>query len=474
MTCRQREMLQACIGQSRTALVWVTNLVIYRRFFHPLAKIPGPFWASITHFYIVKYNLFSGRSQFYLQVEKLHQQYGPVISPDEIHLNDPGNYEKVYYIKSTAPSKAGYFYDAFGLKTAAFGTTDNALHRVRRAAINPVFSRKAVLQLEDVNKAKAQGLVRRMEDILSEGKPVDLHHGPRGWVLQAFPILGPISNLVTLGLAKRVNTALYHFLQFRKDSPHVRFVKEITAVKKSIDERRDKSKHKTIFRQLLDPNATEGHVVPGIEDLTDEAFNILTAAADTTGHTMAILTFYAVSNTVIYRTLAAELKTAFPNRAENLDYATLKKLPYLTAVIMEGLRLSYGVPGRLPRTIAAPTATFNGYTVPKGTIVGMSIYLMHRDPDIFPEPDKFDPERWLDPVRSKRLDKYLVPFSRGSSQCVGMHLAYLQLYVGIGTIFRKFENLRIFETTREDLVFDDFFVPFFPNEQKKIKVISET
>jgi hypothetical protein len=50
----------------------------------------------------------------------------------------------------------------------------------------------------------------------------------------------------------------------------------------------------------------------------------------------------------------------------------------------------------------------------------------------------------------------------------------LALYVGIGTIFRKFENLRIFETTREDLVFDDFFVTFFANGQKKIKVISET
>jgi hypothetical protein len=58
------------------ALVWITSLVIYRRYLHPLAKIPGPFLASITHFYIVKYNLFSGRSQFYLQVEKLHQQYG--------------------------------------------------------------------------------------------------------------------------------------------------------------------------------------------------------------------------------------------------------------------------------------------------------------------------------------------------------------------------------------------------------------
>ena len=89
----------ALLGYSVTAIVvLVTSLTIYRRLLHPLAKIPGPFWASITHYYIVKYNLFSKRSQFYLQVEKLHQEYGPVvrISPNEIHLNDPDNYEKVY------------------------------------------------------------------------------------------------------------------------------------------------------------------------------------------------------------------------------------------------------------------------------------------------------------------------------------------------------------------------------------------
>lgn len=57
-------------------VIYLTSLVVYRRWFHPLAKIPGPFWASVTHFYIVKYNLFSEKSQFYLQVEKLHQQYG--------------------------------------------------------------------------------------------------------------------------------------------------------------------------------------------------------------------------------------------------------------------------------------------------------------------------------------------------------------------------------------------------------------
>jgi hypothetical protein len=76
------------------------------------------------------------------------------ISPTEIHLSDPDNYEKIYYIGKKAPSKAPYFYDGFGLKTATFGTCPNELHRVRRAAINPVFSRKFVIQQEDIVQEK--------------------------------------------------------------------------------------------------------------------------------------------------------------------------------------------------------------------------------------------------------------------------------------------------------------------------------
>ena len=59
-----------------TVLFWIVGLVVYRRFFHPLASIPGPFFAAVTDLYVLKFNLLSQRSQFYLQIEKLHDQYG--------------------------------------------------------------------------------------------------------------------------------------------------------------------------------------------------------------------------------------------------------------------------------------------------------------------------------------------------------------------------------------------------------------
>jgi cytochrome P450 len=168
---------------------------------------------------------------------------GPVvrISPTEIHLADPDNYEKIYYVGSKAPSKAPYFYDSFGLNTAAFSTASHELHSIRRAVINRVFSRKTVLELEGIVQEKTVKLVKRMNGLLAEKKPVDLHHGyralsadvicdyafdndskqlesptfaasfyemaedllVRGRILQAFPFLLPLSKMVTLGMARK-------------------------------------------------------------------------------------------------------------------------------------------------------------------------------------------------------------------------------------------------------------------------------
>lgn len=82
---------------------------------------------------------------------------GPVvrITPDEIHLSDPENYERIYFVGSKY-SKSADFYRAFSSNSAAFTTPSNEAHRVRRAALNPFFSRKMVLELEDVVQSNAQ------------------------------------------------------------------------------------------------------------------------------------------------------------------------------------------------------------------------------------------------------------------------------------------------------------------------------
>lgn len=100
------------------------------------------------------------------------------ISPNDIHLSDPGNYEKIYYVGSKF-WKSPNFYGTFGLKTAAITTLRNEDHRVRRAAINPLFSRKVVLDLEGVVQSKVKKLCQLVSERIKAGKPIDLHHGFR-------------------------------------------------------------------------------------------------------------------------------------------------------------------------------------------------------------------------------------------------------------------------------------------------------
>jgi hypothetical protein len=105
---------------------------------------------------------------------------GPVvrITPDEAHLSDPNNYETIYRV-GTRYWKDPVFYSAYGAKTTSFGAISHELHRVRRAALNPCFSRKMVLELEEVVHSKAQKLCNRVADAVQASDPADLHHGFR-------------------------------------------------------------------------------------------------------------------------------------------------------------------------------------------------------------------------------------------------------------------------------------------------------
>lgn len=103
---------------------------------------------------------------------------------------------------------------------------------------------------------------------------------------------------------------------------------QILKVKEAV-ERGDKISRKTVFHELLRPDAAEGYKVPTIEELNDDAYVFIVAAADTTGNAMTIATYNVVSNPKIYERLTAELRGKFPDPEAKMDFVTLEKLPYL-------------------------------------------------------------------------------------------------------------------------------------------------
>jgi hypothetical protein len=109
---------------------------------------------------------------------------------------------------------------------------------------------------------------------------------------------------------------------------------QVLGVKADIDSGRVKqSSRRTLFHHLLTPNPEEGYIVPFVDDIKDEAYGILAAAADTTGNGMTVAAQNVVNNPVIYKKLVAELEAAFPDPNARLDFQVLEKLPYLVGVL---------------------------------------------------------------------------------------------------------------------------------------------
>lgn len=139
------------------------------------------------------------------------------------------------------------------------------------------------------------------------------------------------------------------------------------------------------------------------------------------------------------------------------------------------LRLSYGAVQRIPRVNRLGVWKYGGIEIPPGIPVSMDAYHMHSSKTIFPEPLEFRPERWLSnpkgPDGVHPLSHYLVPFSRGSRACIGMHLAYMELAVALATVFRRHE-LELFKTDRSDVDFAvDLVRPMPKWRSKGVRVI---
>lgn len=154
---------------------YITSLIVYRLFLHPLSTIPGPRRAAITHWYQIYYDVYlRGRFPWYLR--SLHATYGPIvrIGPNEVHILDPEFYHVLYTTGKEKRHKNYFALGGFGLPDAVLGTVDHDVHRMRRAALAPYFSTKAIGGMEPVVLEKLEMLAWRIGETRGTGEAVDI------------------------------------------------------------------------------------------------------------------------------------------------------------------------------------------------------------------------------------------------------------------------------------------------------------
>lgn len=160
-------------------------------------------------------------------------------------------------------------------------------------------------------------------------------------------------------------------------------------------------------------------------DIASECSDHLLAGIDTTGDTLMFL-IWSLSRPENrqYQGKVIEEVRSMPQESINSEGIpkpeSCDKLAYVDGVIKETLRLYAPLPGTEPRS--PPTAvTVDGYTIPAGTVVSISPYALHRNPDVFKDPLKFNPERWLGTSQdAAEMKKWFWAFSSGGRMCIGM------------------------------------------------------
>lgn len=156
--------------------------------------------------------------------------------------------------------------------------------------------------------------------------------------------------------------------------------------------------------------------------LRDEAMTIFMTGHETTAVTLAWTFFLLSQNPECERRLHAEVDEVLGGRVPTM--MDLARLPYAEMIICEAMRI-YPPAWALQRT-AVSDCEVGGYVIPRGSQVLMSQYVMHHDPRYFPDPERFDPERWTKAAREARPQFSYFPFGGGLRRCIGDVFAMME------------------------------------------------
>nr|QBC73130.1 cytochrome P450 mono-oxygenase [Osmia bicornis] len=197
--------------------------------------------------------------------------------------------------------------------------------------------------------------------------------------------------------------------------------------------------------------------------LTAQAFVFFSAGFETSSTTISNTLYELAVNQEIQNKLREEIMEYCSKDKGELEYETVKEMEYLDKVFKETLRMYPAVSLLIRNAISNYTFDGTKVSIPKGTKIWIPVFALHRNSDIYPNPDSFDPERFNEDAVAARNSMHYLPFGDGPRNCVGARFAIYQTKVGLIAILRNFK-VDVCEKTRIPYEFDPAAFLLAPKE----------
>ncbi|TVY50201.1 Cytochrome P450 monooxygenase aclL [Lachnellula cervina] len=394
------------IASTATLLLYRFGVLIYRFYFHPLSRFPGPKYLAASA--LSKFYYENVRGYFYKEVRDLHDQYGEIVrvAPNELSIDGSVGWDDIYGHKKSGQlefNKDLLWYRPLdeGKGHVGHGETDIIManredHRRQRRLIAHAFSDAALYEQEDIIKSYVDLLMRRLEEHSVQGQSLDM---VKWYNYTTFDIISDLAFNDSFGSLEssvmhpwvsmifdfiKVGTQLRLFAQYPILKPFVGLVLDKGAIdiiarnqaltSAKLDKRLEigtNGERKDFLSYILRHNDEKGMSYP---EILGNSETFIVAGSETTATLLSGLTYYLSQSPEAWNRLKDEVRGSFKAEEEITMRATAA-LPYLFACLEEGLRMYPPAAVNPPRI--SPGATVNGEYIPKGVSLISSMESPH-------------------------------------------------------------------------------------------------
>jgi len=313
-------------------------------------------------------------------------------------------------------------------------TSDGEFWRRQRTMIAPGFTRGSVAKLTEPVYAHAQELRTQWAGYADRGEVINVTTTMSHFGLEV--ILRAIFSEDLPALVAGTSPFAFLAADPTRDIRTVLRVRELSRViLGAIRARRASDRRPYDFLSLfIDAQDRKTGARMTDEEILDELKTLIIAGHETSAGTLNWTWYLLHHHPEVERRLVAEIREKLPR--EDFTYDEVMALEYMPRVLKEALRLYPPVWLFSRRAVEADRIA--GYDVPAGSHIFLSPYLFHRNPRLWRDPERFDPDRFAEPETEEREKNCYIPFSAGSRRCAGEYFSFVEMQMHLAVLARRY------------------------------------